>query len=92
MVGLPHVEVIQGRLEEQERSWDVACSRAVFEPMLWLELARPIVREQGHLLCYATERNKPLGAESERLGWSEIAEVTYPGPGGDRVVILYRRN
>jgi 16S rRNA (guanine527-N7)-methyltransferase len=92
MVGLPHVEVIQGRLEEQERTWDLACSRAVFEPLVWLELARPIVREQGHLLCYATERNKPLGTDAERLGWSEVAEVTYPGPGGDRVVVLYRRN
>jgi hypothetical protein len=56
------------------------------------ELARLIFREQGHLLCYATERNKPLGAESEMLGWSEVAEVTYPGPGGDRVVLLYRRS
>lgn len=60
--------------------------------MLWLELARPIVREQGHLLCYATERNKPLGTEAERLGWSEVAEVTYPGPGGDRMLLLYRRH
>ena len=92
MVGLSQVEVIQGRLEEQERTWDVACSRAVFEPLAWLELSRPVVRAQGHLLCYATERNKPRGSEAEGLGWSEVAEVSYPAPGGDRVVVLYRRD
>lgn len=91
LVGLPNTEIVQGRLEEQHRQWDIACSRAVFEPEEWLRVAAAIVRPEGHLLCYATERNQPRGEVATGLGWSEVAEVSYPAPGGDRVILLYRR-
>ena len=92
LVGLPNMEVVQGRLEEQHRRWDVACSRAVFEPEEWLRVGSTIVADDGHLLCYATERNKPRNEVAAGLGWSEVAEIDYHAPGGDRAVVLYRRS
>lgn len=95
-LGLEHVTRHRERIEDLELSpFGTTCSKAVFAPLEWLDVAAPLTRSGGRvaLLCAREAWDDACRERAAALGLSEVASHPYrwDEPAPERMALLLEK-